>query len=98
MALKLFLVLLVVGIVLINTFLVVALVVNQNISDNSPQKASLQLLDSDEDSRLESEDDIEDSELDVVITGDALQKASAVALEHIGEGKVTDMAKVSEIS
>lgn len=90
MGAKLLLVLLVVGVVLMSIFLVTALVANQNISENSSQRASLILLDTDEDSGLEGEDDIEDNEQDVIITGDALQKASAVALEYIGEGRVTD--------
>ena len=87
---KLLLVLLIVGVVLMSTFLVAALVANQNISENSSQKTSLRLLDSEENSRLESEKEVEDNERDVTIASDVLQKASAIALEYIGEGKVTD--------
>jgi len=33
---------------------------------------------------------VEEEEVDVPITGSALDRASAVALDHIGEGEVTD--------
>ncbi|MEK6935007.1 MAG: PepSY domain-containing protein [Nanoarchaeota archaeon] len=39
---------------------------------------------------VEEDDDVEDEGEDVPITGSALEKASAAALEYIGEGRVTD--------
>mgnify|MGYP001558074489 CR=1 FL=1 len=39
---------------------------------------------------IEEEDEAEDEEKDVAITGNELEQASAAALQYIGEGQVTD--------
>ncbi len=43
-----------------------------------------------ENTNVELETDLEEDEKEFAITGSALEKASAVALAHIGEGRVTD--------
>ena len=85
---KFLLLILITSVILVDAFLVVALV-NQDDSENLSQQTSLQLIDFDEDDELE--DELNDNEgQDLAITGNAFDRASAVALEYIREGKVTD--------
>ena len=58
------------------------------ISINMFPESIFSLQGIDEDNNDEFEDDYEGP--DVPITGDALEQASAAALEYIGEGRVTD--------
>lgn len=53
-------------------------------SEAESQKSNLNLV------KLSYEDEIEDDERDIPITGTPLERASAAALEYIGEGRVTD--------
>jgi uncharacterized membrane protein YkoI len=46
--------------------------------------------DSDDVGEVDDDDDGDDNEDDVPITGEALEKASAAALAHVGEGQVTE--------
>ena len=85
---KFLLLILITSVILVDAFLVVALV-NQDDSENLSQQTSLQLIDLDEDDELE--DDLNDNEeQDIAITGNVFDRASAVALEYVGEGEVTD--------
>ena len=69
--------------ILSSTFLVIALTNQDAVSEGNVNLATQE--------NSEVEDDvIEDEAEDVPITGNALETASAVALEYLGEGKVTD--------
>jgi len=86
---KLLLGLLVIAVLLVSTFFVAALAYNDSLGDSgdSSEKATIRLLDLDEDDDDESG---EDEEEDAPITGSALERASRIALDYIGEGEVTD--------
>ena len=73
-------------IVLLNAFLVVALVTNDNLDIHDSTRDSLKVIELDN----ELEDSTEYDELEVPITGSDLEIVSATALAYIGEGKVTD--------
>ncbi len=69
--------------ILSSTFLVIALTNQDAVSEGNVNLATQE--------NSEVEDDvIEDEAEDVPITGNALETASAAALEYIGEGRVTD--------
>ncbi|MEK6933308.1 MAG: hypothetical protein AABW75_00340 [Nanoarchaeota archaeon] len=85
---KLLILILVVSVLIVSTFLVAALTY-QNNSKNLPQQKSLKIVELNND--VELEDDLkQDKEKDIPIPQNALDRASAFALQYIGEGKVTD--------
>src|SRR3989344_2440045 len=69
--------------ILSSTFLVIALTNQDAVSEGNVNLATQ------ENSEVE-DDAVEDETEDVPITGNALETASAAALEYIGEGRVTD--------
>jgi uncharacterized membrane protein YkoI len=60
-------------------------------SNNEEKEASITLIKSNYEIDNEFDDGIQEmDEIEIPITGTELEKASAVALEYIGQGKVTD--------
>mgnify|MGYP001571123330 CR=1 FL=1 len=88
MQIKILLGMLVIIILLLSSFLVVAIVTNNDDSEDLGNKETISLLSYAK--TTEIEEDNEDKNEDISITGTALDKASAIALEFIGEGRVTD--------
>lgn len=58
--------------------------------DVSSTRSLVVRMGSSESTFVESEDDDDLDEIDVSLTGTALERASAVALAYVGEGRVTD--------
>jgi len=92
---KLILGVLIMAVILSSSFLVLALV-NNSTSVNSSREGKIELgevsviINSDDD-EIEIDDDLtEEDESEIPISGNALERAGVVALEYIGEGKVTD--------
>ena len=86
------------GMILVGTFLVAAFAFQlaetpSATSAKTDIKTALSVVDvsdSDDINEEEDEDTETEDEHEIAITGTALEKASAAALAHIGEGRVTD--------
>src|SRR3989338_8908258 len=93
---KLLIAIVIFSFLLLGNFFVTAVVMNKDsktiVGSNSESPQALRLLQfNDKDTEQESEvDDDSNEKEDAAITGSALERASAAALNYIGEGRVTD--------